>query len=126
MNPMVTRFPRSGLLLTLLALIAQLAAGGFMPGTIDLFAAQPMPICEAGHSTTNPAPSTPAPHFPHLLPSPLCTALFASALAAPAAPPLPAPAVFVLPRPELPPPATAPPTIRRLAAQPRAPPAVLT
>jgi hypothetical protein len=123
---MVTRLSRSGLLLALLALVAQLAAGGFVPGTVDLFAAQPMPICETGHGSTAPAPTAPAPHFPHLLPSPLCTALFASAFASPDAPLIPAPAVFALPRPELPPPATAPPAPWRPAAQPRAPPAFLT
>ena len=123
---MVFRLSRSGLLFALLALLAQLAAGGFVPGSMDLFATQPLPICQGGHDNNGSTPSAPAPHFPHLLPSPLCTALFASAIASPAAPPVPTPIAFVLPRPELPPPATPPPTARRLAAQPRGPPAFLT
>ena len=122
---MFTRLSRPGLPLALLALIAQLALGAFVPSSVDLFAAQPLPICRGAPDSGAP-PTAPTRHFPHLAPCPLCTGLFATALTLPAAPDLPTPTAFALPRPELPPPATAPPATARLAAQPRGPPACLT
>jgi len=122
---MTPRRSRSALLLAMLGLIAQLALGGFVPSSVDLFAMQAMPVCSgdaAGHS----APAAPGKHWPGLPPSPFCTAMFAGALQLPVPPALPAPVVAVAARPELPPPATAPPAGFRLAAHPRGPPAFLT
>lgn len=117
---------RHGLAFALLALIVQLAVGGYVPSSVDLFAAQRVPICAAGSNTGSPTPSAPRHHLPDLLPCPLLTAMLSSAIALPTLPALAAPDVHALHRPEMPPPATGPPAIYRLAAHPRGPPAFLT
>ena len=102
----------------LLALMAQLGAGATMP-RVD-------PVAAAGvlcHSNNGNAP-TRGPNHPTECPiCPLCATLDAQALALTSnAPLLTLPAIQVVLRPELPPPAAAPPVLHRAPGQPRAPP----
>jgi hypothetical protein len=120
------RIPASGLLLTLLALVAQLAFGAVVPRPeIALVLDGGGVICHA------PAPSDgttpPAPH--HRMPDcqfcPLCASLATPGIVLPGAGPHPPPPQAVaFRRPGLPPPATAPPVRALLSAQPRGPPAL--
>lgn len=121
---MFARLSRSGLFLALLALIAQLALGGFVPRSADLLALQDFPICH--HDDGSGAPAAPAHHPGDCALCPLCMALSgAHAVALPAGTALPRPAVLAQLRAGLPPPATAPPVFARTTPQPRGPPARL-
>lgn len=118
------RIPASGLLLALMALVAQLAFGAVVPrpeivGAWNGAAA----ICHAA-DTSDEAP--PVPHHPSdCLVCPLCISLAAPAFAPPTGSVLPAPRVVVIARAAILPPATAPPVAVRLAARPRGPPSIL-
>jgi NAD-dependent dihydropyrimidine dehydrogenase PreA subunit len=122
MNP---RRPSSfGLLLALLALIAQL---GFSLGAPQSAAAEALiqaaTICHGDTGADSGQLPAPAHHNDCVL-CPLCVSASSTvALLSPAAPALPAPATLVIARAAIPPPATAPPASPRFAAQPRAPPA---
>ncbi|HEY4043013.1 MAG TPA: DUF2946 family protein [Rhodopila sp.] len=113
------RLHLSGLLAVLLALIAQLGAGAATP-QID-------PVLGAGvlcHTDDNGNPPTHAPSHPVDCPlCPLCAIAHAHpALLTPPAPTVPLTSALAILRPELPPPATAPPAPHRPPSQPRAPP----
>lgn len=118
------RIPASGLFLTLLALVTQLAFGAVVPRPeIALVLDAAGVICHA------PAPSdgTPPPphrhHTPDCMLCPLCASLTTPGIVLPgAAPRPPLPQVAVFHHPGLPPPAIAPPVAAPLAAQPRGPP----
>lgn len=120
------RIPPSGLFLALLALVAQLAFGAIVPRPeIALVFEHAGPICHAPTPPGVPATPThrPAPdwHF-----CPLCTALATPApVPLDAGPHVPPPPIAAFHRPGLPPPATAPPAIALLAAQPRGPPSLV-
>src|SRR3954465_9308958 len=118
LNP---RVPVRGLVAALLALIVQLALGATVPAAQARRAIAEAPICHTDETGgTAPAPA----HLPDCLACPFCAAVHASATVilpsvsgpAPGARPSP------LPRPELPPPATAAPSIAWPPNQPRAPP----
>jgi hypothetical protein len=120
MNPRPTRFLHQ--LLTLLALVAQLAIGAIVPPMPVLAAtADGVPICHGGQQPVDaPSPMHPA----DCLLCPICVALAGPAVLLPASgPALPTPRIRVFALAAPPPPATAPPAARRGAAQPRAPPA---
>ena len=120
------RIPASGLFLALLALVAQLAFGAVVPRPeIALVLDGGGVICHA------PAPSdgTAPPGHHHRMPDcpfcPLCMSLATPGIVLPGAIPGPLPPqVVAFHRPGLPPPATAPPAVPLLSAQPRGPPAL--
>jgi hypothetical protein len=104
-----------------LALSVQLALAALVPRVLIAPAfADGVPLC---HPATDP-PAPAAPHHPNTcLVCPLCVSLTAVWALPASDPPIPAPqAVVFIARTALPPPATAPPPIRRLNPQPRAPP----
>jgi hypothetical protein len=113
-----------GLLLVLLALVAQLAFGAVVPRPeVALALDEAGVICHAA----SPTDGTPSPAHHHPMPDcqfcPLCTSLATPGIVLPGAPPRPPlPQVAAFHRPGLPPPATAPPVAVLLAAQPRGPP----
>jgi hypothetical protein len=116
---LTSRFHLSGLLAVLLALMAQLGAGATVP-LVD-------PVAVAGvlcHTDDSGNPPAHAPNHPADCPvCPLCATMHAqAAVLASATPRLAPPADFAVLRPELPPPATAPPALHRPPSQPRAPP----
>lgn len=114
------RFQLSGLFAMLLALMAQLGAAANQP-QIDVAAANVV-LCHSDDG--NPPAQAP----PHPTDCPMCSLCIGSHVQAPvlAAEPRLPPAPRLLParRPELPPPATAPPLPHRPPNQPRAPPAI--
>jgi hypothetical protein len=113
------RFRLCGLFAVLLALMAQLGAGATVP-RVDPVAAAAV-LCHTDDNGNAPAHG---PNHPSDCPiCPLCAALHAQALALTSdAPLLTPPAIQAILRPELPPPSTAPPALRRSPSQPRAPP----
>ncbi len=118
--------PASGLFLTLLALVAQLAFGSVVPRPeMALLLGEAGVIC---HAPTPPDGTTPPAHhspMPDCQFCPLCVSLTTPGIVLPGAvPSLPAPQVAVFRRPGLPPPAIAPPVAALLSAQPRGPPAL--
>jgi len=115
----------SGLLFALLALVAQLAFGAVVPNVeLPLALHDAAIICQAPSSDQGKIP--PAQHH-HVPVSAFCPLLW-TALTAPtpllasAGPLLPLRTATLFHRPELPPPATAPPAVLFRIAQPRAPP----
>jgi hypothetical protein len=118
--------PAFGLLLALLALVAQLAFGAVVPRPeLGLALDAAGIICHAPASSDGTAP--PAHHHP--MPDcqfcPLCMSLGTPGLVLPGAPPRPpSPRITAFRRPGLPPPAIAPPVAAVLSAQPRGPPAL--
>ena len=114
------RFHLFGLLAVLLALMAQLGAGASVP-RVDLVATEGM-LCHTDDGGTG-SPSNAPSHSGDCLICPLCVALhvqpapLVSAIVS-----LMPPDSVVLLKAELPPPSTAPPTLRRPPSQPRAPP----
>jgi hypothetical protein len=114
------RFRLPGLFAVLLALMAQLGAGGSVPA--DNPVADAAVLCHTDDAGRAPA-HTPG-HHPIDCPiCPLCAPLHVSLAALiPAGVKLPPPAVVVVARTELPPPSTAPPSPHRPPSQPRAPP----
>jgi hypothetical protein len=112
------RFRLSGLFAVLLALMAQLGAGAAVPN-ID-------PVAAAGvlcHTDDDTPPAHGPAHSPDCLVCPLCITLHAQQVVLASAPPeLTPPPVPAMRRAELPPPATAPPSLHRPPSQPRAPP----
>jgi hypothetical protein len=118
---MSARFSHPGFLLALLALLAQLALGGFVPRSADLLALQDIPICH--HEDGSGGTPVPAHHPGNCALCPLCSALSGAHVAAlPASAPLPGPLVLGPAQASLPPPAAAPPVFAGIAAQPRGPP----
>ncbi|HEX3576509.1 MAG TPA: hypothetical protein VHU42_18070 [Rhodopila sp.] len=115
------RIPLHGLLVALLALMAQLGVGASVP-RLDPFAQ----VIGTEILCHPPAGSggTPAPMHPFdCLMCPFCVALHAPAAVLVSDVSVLAPsALVVLLRAELPPPSTAPPSPRRAPSQPRAPP----
>jgi hypothetical protein len=116
--------PASGLFLTLLALVAQLAFGSVVPRPdMALLLGEAGVIC---HAPTPPDGTAPPAHhgpMPDCQFCPLCMALATPGIVLPgAAASLPAPRVAALQRPGLWPQATAPPVAALLSAQPRGPP----
>jgi hypothetical protein len=121
---MPARLSRTGLLLTLLALIAQLAVGGFAPRPADLLALQDVPICH--HDDGSGGTPAPAHHPGDCALCPLCLALAgAHSAALPTMAALPGPALRDAPRAGPPRSADAPPVFARVAPLPRGPPARL-
>ena len=120
------RSPAFGTLLTLLALVAQLAFAAVVPNPeIALVLQGDGPICHAPAPPGTPAPPTQQHHVPDCAFCPLCVSLSTPPIVLPGtAPALPAPQVVAFRRPGLPPPANAPPAVPLLAAQPRGPPAL--
>ena len=119
LNP---RVPLRGLLAALLALMVQLALGATVPNAQAALSIAAAPICHSDDGTGNaPAPA----HVPDCLVCPLCAAVHASAaiVLPPVSDAVPFARLCLLPRPELPPPATAPPSVDWPPNQPRAPPA---
>jgi hypothetical protein len=118
------RIPASGLFLALLALVAQLAFGAVVPRPdVALVLDQAGPICHAAAPADGTTPPAPHRHMPDCQFCPLCMALATPGIVLPGAGPhLPPPQVAAFRRPGLPPPATAPPVVALLAAQPRGPP----
>jgi hypothetical protein len=112
------------LLLTLLALAAQLAMGASVPSVAAFAVADGgVPICHGGEDPVD----TPAPHHPaDCVLCPLCIAMTgASAMLQASGPVVPAPRAVAIGLAAPPPPSTAPPAARRYAAQPRAPPSLV-
>ncbi len=121
LNP---RGPVHGLLGALLALMVQLALAAVVPAPAapSRLAFADAPICHAADSSG----SAPAPgHAPECLICPLCIAIHASAaISLPTGEAsVPVARLHPLPRPELPPPATAPPSVDWPPNPSRAPPA---
>src|SRR4051794_36356109 len=108
LNP---RLPMRGLVAALLALMVQLALGAIVPNAEARQALGEAPICHTDDSGGT-VPSSPAP-LPDCRAGPLCAPVHASATAVlpMAADATPAPHLYPLARPELPPPATAPPSV---------------
>ncbi len=119
-----SRIPAPGLLLALLALVAQLAFGAVVPQPeVGRVLAGIGIICHAP-APADSAPKAPAPHRPDCVFCPLCVSLAAPGIVLPAgATPLPPLQVVAFTPPGLPP-ATAPPIRQTMAAQPRGPPAL--
>jgi hypothetical protein len=119
---MIARALRSWrLLLTLMALAAQLAVGASVPPVVTVAAdAAGVPICHGGEEPLD----APAPHHSDgCLLCPICLAVAGPSVLLPAgAPALPAPSAGAIGLAAPPPPPTAPPSPVRLSAQPRAPP----
>lgn len=113
-----------GLFCALLALVAQLAFGAAVPNMEQPLALHEAAlICHARSPDHGKAPPAQHHHVPVGAFCPLWTALTApGSLLASAGPLLPAPIQTLLPRAELPPPSTAPPSIPFRLAQSRAPP----
>lgn len=113
-----------GLFCALLALVAQLAFGAAVPNMerpLALYEAAL--ICHAGSADAGKTPPAQHHHVPVSAFCPLWTTLTApGALLASAGPLLPAPVQTLFRRAGLPPPATAPPSVRFRLAQSRAPP----
>lgn len=120
LNP---RVPVRGLVAALLALMVQLALGAAVPNADarTRLTLADAPICHTDDTGGGPMPA----HLPDCLACPLCAAVHASAAVVliPGSQAVPAAWLHPLPRPELPPPATAPPSLDRPPNQPRAPPA---
>ncbi|HTB42302.1 MAG TPA: hypothetical protein VK741_01655 [Acetobacteraceae bacterium] len=118
------RIPASGLFLTLLALVAQLAFGSVVPRPeMALLPGELGVICHASAPSDGTAP--PAHHSP--VPDcqfcPLCMSLATPGMVLPGVTQsVPAPQVAAFRQPGLPPPAIAPPVAALLSAQPRGPP----
>lgn len=121
---MTTRRTSSfGLLLALLALTAQLAFDLPLPkaGTEASLAAATTLCHIDGDETGGQVPGPP--HLPDCLICPLCVAIASAATLLPAVgATVPKPHSAIIARAVVPPPATAPPSTARFAAQPRAPP----
>lgn len=119
------RISAPGLFVALLALAAQLAFGAIVPRPeVALVLQGAGVIC---HTSPPGAPPQPIQHRhnPDTLLCPLCTALATPGIVLlGGAPSLSPPQLIAFHRPGLPPPATAPPSHARLAAQPRGPPAL--
>ncbi|MGA3399610.1 MAG: DUF2946 family protein [Acetobacteraceae bacterium] len=118
------RIPVSGLFLTLLALVAQLAFGAVVPRPeVALVLDQVGVVCHAAARSDGMPPPSHHHHTPDCMLCPLCVSLTTPGIVLPgAAPHPPLPRVAVFHRPGLPPPATAPPVAAVLSAQPRGPP----
>jgi hypothetical protein len=118
------RFHRYGFTLVLLALMAQLGVGASVPkAEFGAMIAGFDAICHAGDDSSG-IPNPPK-HGTDCLICPLCIALHAPAIGLLSTGVTLAPrAVIVVARTELPPPATAPPSLWPPSNQPRAPPAV--
>ena len=114
------RFHLSGLFAVLLALMAQLGSGASAP-RFDLVAVAGV-LCHTDDDSTDAPAQAPA----HKADCPLCPLCITSHVQATAllavSPVLTPPAILTIGRPELPPPATAPPAAYRSPGQPRAPP----
>jgi hypothetical protein len=124
------RTSASGLLFALLALVAQLVSGATIPHLTSLgmtelaVIADATTICHA-HESSDQAPAPP--HNPEdCQVCPLCASLSGGAFAIAADPVLPTPRIILVAPTVILPPATAPPAVLVLAAQPRGPPAILT
>jgi hypothetical protein len=117
------RIPASGVLLTLLALVVQLAFGAVVPRPeVALALSEAEIICHAPVLSDS-APTPSHHHMPDCQFCPLCVSLTTPGIVLPgAAPDPPVPHVALVHRPGLPPPATAPPVAAVLSAQPRGPP----
>jgi hypothetical protein len=122
---MIARTLRSWrLLLTLMALTAQLAGGASVPPAVFVSAdAVGVPICHGGEEPVD----TPAPqHSDDCLLCPMCLAVVGPSVLLPAgAAVLPIPSVRAIGLAAPPPQATAPPSAFRLSSQPRAPPSTV-
>jgi hypothetical protein len=119
--------PTSGLFLVLLALVTQLAFSAVVPRPE---VAQVLDGAGIICHVPTPADSTTPPAHHHRMPDcqfcPLCMSLATPGIVLPgAAPNPPLPQVVAFRRPGLPPPATAPPVVAILAAQPRGPPVLV-
>jgi hypothetical protein len=119
-----SRIPASGLFLTLLALVVQLAFGAVVPRpNVAMALDETGVICHAAA----PSDGTTPPAHPHPMPDcqfcPLCVSLATPGIVLPgAAPRPPAPRIAAFHRPGMPPPSTAPPVVALLSAPPRGPP----
>ena len=118
----IRRFHLSGLFAVLLALVAQVGAGSVVP-RIDP-ASGMAALCQTRDGAPLHGNPSPAPVHPADCPvCPLCLALHAPpSMLASADTVLPPAIGWTVIRPELPPPATAPPVPHRPPGQPRAPP----
>ncbi len=123
---MLDRRPKSlGLLLALLALAMQLGLVAAFPRAGDLARGDNAAVLAAATicHTDDGGPGPTEPHTPDCALCPLCATVAASVFALPTGgASLPAPRLAAIPQQAAPPPATAPPTIDRRTAQPRAPP----
>ncbi|HXT78768.1 MAG TPA: hypothetical protein VN702_04325 [Acetobacteraceae bacterium] len=120
------RLPLLGLLLALLALSVQLAAGAVVPPAEAVQSlAVTGAICHSGDTPTDQTPA--APHHPAAcLLCPVCATLASHAAPLPLdGPILPPPRSMAIALASPPPPATAPPPALRGDAQPRAPPVLV-
>jgi len=118
------RIPAPGLFLALLALVAQLAFGAVVPRPeVALALDEAGTICHASAQSDGTGPPAHHDHMPDCQFCPLCMSLATPGIVLPDATPRPPrPQVTAFHRPELPPPATAPPLAALLTAQPRGPP----
>ena len=116
-----------GLFLALLALVAQLAFGAVVPRPeIALMLDDAGIICHAPAASDSTTPPAHHHHMPDCQFCPLCLSLATPGIVLPEAPPRPLPPqVAAFRRPDLPPPATAPPVASLLSTQPRGAPPVL-
>jgi len=114
----------SGLVLALLALVAQLAFGAVVPNLeLPMALHDAAIICQAPSPDQGKTPPAQHHHVPIGAFCPIWTALTApTPLLASSGPLLPIPTQALFHRPGLPPPATAPPAVAFRLAQPRAPP----
>jgi hypothetical protein len=122
---MLTRLPSHlpALLMVLLALSVQLGLGSRVP-SLDPLAFAAGAICHAPEQSDRGRDNHAPLNSSDCLICPLCVALHApSVFVVPATALIMPPTAQIVLRPELPPPATAPPSLRHCAAQPRAPPA---
>jgi hypothetical protein len=117
------RFHLPALLMVLLALSVQLGLGSRVP-SLDPLAFAAGAICHAPERSDRSRDDHAPLHSSDCLLCPLCVALHApSVFVVPATALIIPPTAQIVLRPELPPPATAPPSLRHRASQPRAPPA---
>jgi hypothetical protein len=119
---LTSRFRMFGLFAVLLALMAQLGAGATLP-RVDPVAAASVLCHSDGNDSQVP---THGPNHPSDCPiCPICASLHAQVIALTPGPPLlMGPAIQATLRLDQPPPSTAPPALRRIPSQPRAPPPI--